>query len=83
MHLVWRPTSEVILMQDGHNVPEVRRKVALVTVGSRGDVQPYVCLARALADRGHEVRLLAPRNGEGMARLVDVPFRANAVKLSR
>jgi sterol 3beta-glucosyltransferase len=51
-------------------------KVALVTYGSRGDVQPFVCLARALADRGHEVRVVAPRNGEEMARAADVPFRA-------
>jgi sterol 3beta-glucosyltransferase len=51
-------------------------RVALVSLGSRGDVQPYVCLARALADRGHEVRVIAPRNGEEMARLADVPFRA-------
>jgi sterol 3beta-glucosyltransferase len=39
-------------------------------------VQPYVCLARGLADRGHEVRLIAPRNGEAMARAADVSFRA-------
>ncbi len=51
-------------------------RVALVTLGSRGDVQPFVCLARALADRGHEVRVVAPRSGEEMARAADVPFRA-------
>ena len=51
-------------------------RVALVTLGSRGDVQPFVCLARALADRGHEVRVVAPRSGEAMARAADVPFRA-------
>jgi sterol 3beta-glucosyltransferase len=51
-------------------------RVALVTAGTRGDVQPFVCLARALADRGHEVRLLAPRNGEEMARAAEVPYRA-------
>jgi sterol 3beta-glucosyltransferase len=51
-------------------------RVALVTWGSRGDVQPFVCLARALADRGHEVRVVAPCNGEEMARAADVPFRA-------
>jgi sterol 3beta-glucosyltransferase len=50
--------------------------MALLTWGTRGDVQPYVCLARALADRGHEVRLIGPRNGEQMARAADVPFRA-------
>jgi sterol 3beta-glucosyltransferase len=51
-------------------------RVALVTYGTRGDMQPYVCLARALADRGHEVRVIAPGNGEEMARAADVPFRA-------
>jgi sterol 3beta-glucosyltransferase len=51
-------------------------RVALVAYGSRGDVQPYLCLARALADRGHEVRLIAPRNGEEMARAADLPFGA-------
>jgi sterol 3beta-glucosyltransferase len=51
-------------------------RVALVAYGTRGDVQPFVCLARALADRGHEVRLIAPRNGEEMARAADLPFRA-------
>jgi sterol 3beta-glucosyltransferase len=39
-------------------------------------VQPFVCLARALADRGHEVRVVAPRNGEEMAQAAEVPFRA-------
>jgi sterol 3beta-glucosyltransferase len=51
-------------------------RVAVVTWGTRGDVQPFVCLARALADRGHEVRLIAPRNGEEMALAAGVPFRA-------
>ncbi|MGD0454215.1 MAG: glycosyltransferase [Solirubrobacteraceae bacterium] len=47
----------------------------MVTFGTRGDVQPFVVLARALADRGHEVRVVAPRNGEDMARAADVPYR--------
>ncbi len=32
-------------------------KIAIVTVGTRGDVQPYAAVARALASRGHEVRI--------------------------
>lgn len=47
-----------------------------MTWGTRGDVQTFVCLARALADRGHEVRLVGPRNGEEMARAANVPFSA-------
>lgn len=35
-------------------------RVAVLTWGSRGDFQPYVALAVALKDAGHEVRLAAP-----------------------
>ncbi|MGB3466058.1 MAG: glycosyltransferase, partial [Cyclobacteriaceae bacterium] len=31
-------------------------KIAICTIGSRGDVQPFLILGRALADRGHEVK---------------------------
>jgi UDP:flavonoid glycosyltransferase YjiC (YdhE family) len=41
-------------------------RVALVAFGTRGDVQPFVCLGRALADRGHEIEVVVPRNGEAM-----------------
>jgi sterol 3beta-glucosyltransferase len=32
-------------------------KIAIVTIGTRGDVQPYIALGCALQARGHEVRL--------------------------
>jgi len=32
-------------------------KIAIVTFGTRGDVQPYVAVARALQERGHDVWL--------------------------
>lgn len=32
-------------------------KILIVTLGTRGDVQPYVALARGLQDRGHEVTI--------------------------
>jgi sterol 3beta-glucosyltransferase len=41
-------------------------KVALVGYGTRGDVQPFVCIGAALLERGHEVVLLAPRNGTSL-----------------
>jgi len=50
-------------------------KVALVSFGSRGDVQPFVCLGRALADAGHAVELTSSANGERMARAAGLPFR--------
>lgn len=34
--------------------------IAVISYGSRGDVQPFVALARALRHLGHQVRLLAP-----------------------
>lgn len=43
-------------------------KVAVVTWGSRGDFQPYLALAVALQNAGHEVRLGA-QPGQGFAQL--------------
>jgi sterol 3beta-glucosyltransferase len=37
-------------------------KIALLSYGTRGDVQPFVALAQALTKRGHEVVLAAPSN---------------------
>lgn len=52
------------------------KKIALVALGTRGDTQPHVCLGRALADRGHEVELIIPRNGEQMVKAAGLRFRA-------
>ncbi len=54
-------------------------KVALVTFGSRGDVQPVVCLGRALADAGHAVEVTASLDGERMVRAAGLPFRPFAL----
>jgi UDP:flavonoid glycosyltransferase YjiC (YdhE family) len=51
-------------------------KVTLTAGGSRGDVQPFACLGSALLERGHEVELVAPRDGASMARATGLPFRA-------
>lgn len=51
-------------------------KVALVAYGTRGDVQPLVCLGRALADRGGEVEVIAPRDAADMVLSAGLPFRA-------
>lgn len=37
-------------------------KIAIVTLGTRGDVQPFAVLGRALQDRGHEVVFSTARN---------------------
>lgn len=49
-------------------------RVALLTAGTRGDVQPFVALARRLIRAGHEVTLAAPVNMESLARAHGVPF---------
>lgn len=37
-------------------------KISLLAVGTRGDVQPGIALAKALQDRGHDVTVLAGSN---------------------
>ena len=38
------------------------RRVVLLTVGTRGDVQPVISLGRGLKAAGYAVRLVAPTN---------------------
>ncbi|MGH2458528.1 MAG: nucleotide disphospho-sugar-binding domain-containing protein [Chloroflexota bacterium] len=51
-------------------------RVAITTWGSRGDVQPYLALAKEFSRAGHEVKLGAPRVAEFAAMASDhaVPF---------
>lgn len=39
-------------------------RMLLMTMGSRGDVEPFLALARAARDAGHEVRLAVPDSAE-------------------
>ncbi|TBG74533.1 glycosyltransferase [Rhizobium leguminosarum] len=41
-------------------------RVAIHTLGTRGDVQPYIALALGLIERGHRVQLAAPVQFESM-----------------
>ncbi len=49
-------------------------KIALITLGTRGDVQPYAILGKALQDRGHTVVLCTARNFEGLVKNYGIPF---------
>jgi sterol 3beta-glucosyltransferase len=49
-------------------------KITVLAYGSRGDVQPAVALAAALALRGHATSLVAPRNFAAFARGRGVEF---------
>jgi hypothetical protein len=47
--------TEGMLPHPSSQAEIIRFKVCIITVGSRGDVQPFVFLAQELLDRGHEV----------------------------
>ncbi|WP_455274445.1 glycosyltransferase [Rhizobium herbae] len=49
-------------------------RVAIHTLGTRGDVQPYVALALGLQARGHEVQIAAPVQFEGFVRGNNLSF---------
>ena len=40
--------------------------IAILTLGTRGDVQPYAVLGKALKERGHEVVLSTAKNFESL-----------------
>ena len=48
--------------------------IAVIGIGSRGDVQPYLALARSLRHVGHHVRLVAPPNFAALAQQYEVDF---------
>jgi sterol 3beta-glucosyltransferase len=54
-------------------------KIALSTHGTRGDVQPFVSLALALMERGHDVTLGAPVNLVGFGEKCGVRTRKIAI----
>jgi len=49
-------------------------KIAILTLGTRGDVQPYAVLGKALKDRGHEVVLSTARNFEDLVASYGLDF---------
>ena len=49
-------------------------KIALLTLGTRGDVQPYAVLGRALHQRGHDVVLATARNFASLAQEYGIGF---------
>jgi sterol 3beta-glucosyltransferase len=49
-------------------------KLLILTLDTRGDVQPFVALPSRLANAGHEAVLAAPHRFEGFVRDQGVPF---------
>jgi sterol 3beta-glucosyltransferase len=58
-------------------------KALLLTVGSQGDVQPFVALALRLRAGGHEAVLAAPAAFSGLADTYDVPFISLELDMSQ
>ena len=56
-------------------------KLAILAVGSRGDVQPYVALGAGLVARGHEVRFVTSRDFEALARAHGLDVRTIDVQI--
>jgi len=51
-------------------------KFTIHTLGTRGDLQPYLALAIGLREWGHEVLLIGPEQFSGLADSYHVPFAA-------
>ena len=49
-------------------------KITILTYGSRGDVQPFIALARGFQKNGHEVKLAAPHRFADFVSGYGVPF---------
>ena len=69
------------------STPEVSmnsmRKIALLTIGTRGDVQPVLALALALKKRGHQVRVGAPPDFGAWITAQDVAFTPVGVDIKQ
>ncbi|WP_424981355.1 glycosyltransferase [Maritalea sp. S77] len=50
------------------------KRIAVATIGTQGDVQPYVALAMALQDRGYDVVVGAPDDFKDMIESRDLEF---------
>jgi sterol 3beta-glucosyltransferase len=61
-------------------------KITIVTLGTRGDVQPYIAVARELMARGHEVKIAITEDHAQLLRTYGVahhPMRGNFRELLR
>ncbi|AFL83952.1 glycosyl transferase, UDP-glucuronosyltransferase [Belliella baltica DSM 15883] len=50
-------------------------KIAILTMGTRGDVQPYAVLGKALQSRGHEVTISTAKNFESLVNSYGIGFQ--------
>ncbi|XSG75869.1 glycosyltransferase [Herpetosiphon llansteffanensis] len=55
--------------------------ITIVSYGSRGDVQPFLALGRALHHVGHTVKLVGPANFADLSQAAGVPFASVGVDI--
>jgi sterol 3beta-glucosyltransferase len=49
-------------------------RIAIIALGSRGDIQPYIALGKGLKDAGHFVRLITHENFEALVSSYGIEF---------
>ncbi|WP_341531457.1 glycosyltransferase (plasmid) [Nostoc sp. UHCC 0302] len=62
------------MSQSRPTAPSRKLKITIVTVGSRGDLQPYCALAIGLKRAGHRVKLATNENFASFVRQFDLEF---------
>jgi sterol 3beta-glucosyltransferase len=49
-------------------------RIAIIALGSRGDIQPYIALGKGLKKAGHVVRLVTHQSFEGLVNSQGLEF---------
>jgi sterol 3beta-glucosyltransferase len=58
-------------------------KIAITTVGTRGDLQPYIALGLGLKEAGHEVLIVSSKNEEAFVKNFGLDFFALNVDIQK
>ena len=58
-------------------------KIVITTVGSRGDLQPYIALGLGLKNSGHEVSIVSAKIEESFVRNYGLDFYALDVDIQK
>ncbi|KAH6759101.1 UDP-Glycosyltransferase superfamily protein [Perilla frutescens var. frutescens] len=69
-----RVPSTIDYIITDHNKAIPKLKIAVLVVGTRGDVQPFLAVARRLQAYGHNVRLATHSNFRGFVKSAGVDF---------
>ncbi|KAL4565900.1 hypothetical protein LXL04_030006 [Taraxacum kok-saghyz] len=63
---------EVIITDSKKSIPKLN--IAVLVVGTRGDVQPFLAMSKQLQEFGHHVRLATHANFQSLVESVGVDF---------